>query len=484
MTKEMKKTVLTIALSVLAAVLTTSYLTYYFVNEASIQVEQKDTPSQFVSLPASSLSSTVDFTFAAEKSIHAVVHVWTERIEEGYTSPYQLFFGYGPSQRRSLSSGSGVIVSDDGFIMTNNHVVDKASKIKVKLNSGKIYDASLIGQDKSTDLALLKIEGESLPYLAFGNSDEIKVGQWVLAVGNPFNLSSTVTAGIVSAKARNINLLEYDPSSNKFPIESFIQTDAAVNPGNSGGALVGVNGELLGINTAIASSTGSYAGYSFAVPSTLVQKVFKDLFEFGSVQRAYIGVQIRDLNESLMDEVDLNNFDGVYVSGVYERGAAEKAGLKEGDVILAVEGRKVKNVTQLQENIGRYRPGDSVELELWRDDKTKKVTVTLQNMDGTTDLKINPKVEEIKMYGGQFRTANTNELGKLGLKNGVKVLDIGKGMLSTSGIQKGFIITKVDKIPIKSTDELEQVMKNRIQNGILLEGVYPDGNKAFYGLGM
>tara|TARA_R110001592_G_scaffold359340_4_gene665793 strand:+ start:31797 stop:33236 length:1440 start_codon:yes stop_codon:yes gene_type:complete len=455
-----------------------------FLKPTTVTIEQNGPTARMVNVGLPANKTNVDFTYAAENSVHAVVHVWTERVQEGYTSPYQLFFGNGPVQRRSLSSGSGVIVSNDGFIMTNNHVVDNATSVKIKLNSGKIYDAEVIGVDKSTDLALLKIDGEDLPFLAFGNSDDIKIGQWVLAVGNPFNLTSTVTAGIVSAKARNINLLEYDPNSNQFPIESFIQTDAAVNPGNSGGALVGINGELLGINTAIASQTGSYAGYSFAVPSALVQKVFKDLFEFGKVQRAYIGIQIRDLNEELMDKTEFKSYKGVYVAGLTPNGAAESAGIKNNDIITKVQGNPVNNVTELQENIGRFRPGDKIELEIWRNDKTSIIPVTLRNVEGTTELKEKSINTDLEILGAEFKDAPKSLLSDLKIANGVQITKINKGPLQMSGMRPGFVITKVDKIDIKDKTELEKLLTVRMESGVLIEGVYPNGTKAYYGLGM
>lgn len=455
-----------------------------FFKPAAVTIENQGPTSRLVNVGLSESNAAVDFTFAAENSVHAVVHVWAERIQEGYTSPYQLLFGNGPVQRRSLSSGSGVIVSNDGFIMTNNHVVDGASSLKVKLNSGKIYDAEVIGIDKSTDLALLKIDGKNLPSLPFGNSDEIKIGQWVLAVGNPFNLTSTVTAGIVSAKARNINLLQYDANSNEFPIESFIQTDAAVNPGNSGGALVGVNGELLGINTAIASQTGSYAGYSFAVPSALVQKVFRDLYEFGKVQRAYIGIQITDLNENLMDKTEFKSFKGVYVSGLTTGGAAESAGLKSNDIITKVQGIAVSNVTQLQENIGKYRPGDKVDLEIWRNEKIQNLTVTLRNMEGTTELKEKEVQKNLEILGAEFKDFPKSEAQRLDIDHGVQITKVNGGVMKMSGIKVGFVITKVDKINVENKEQLSELLSSKLQNGVLIEGVYPNGTKAFYGLGM
>ncbi|HEX2615999.1 MAG TPA: trypsin-like peptidase domain-containing protein, partial [Flavobacteriales bacterium] len=298
------------------------------------------TPVRMVSLPngAGQAMLAADFTGAAERTVNAVVHVTTEATVQQQRDPLaEFFWGYREQAPQQVKgAGSGVIISDDGYIVTNNHVVEGADKIQVHLNDKRAYDAKVIGRDPSTDIALIKIESKGLPTLAFGNSDEVKVGEWVLAVGNPMNLTSTVTAGIVSAKARNINILQYDPSKDIFPIESFIQTDAAVNPGNSGGALVNANGDLVGINSAIASTTGAYTGYSFAIPVNIVRKVTGDLMEFGSVQRAYLGVSISDIDQDMAKELDLERLKGVYVKGVTEGGAAEKAGLKTGDVIVKV----------------------------------------------------------------------------------------------------------------------------------------------------
>ena len=441
--------------------------------------------ARFVNMPvATGSGELVDFTYAAEKSVDAVVHVWTERVSNTYNSPWSQFFGYQQRPRISLSSGSGVIVSSDGFIVTNNHVVEQAKDIKIKMNTGEIYDAEVIGTDRSTDLALLKMEGKDFPYMPYGNSDQVKVGQWVLAVGNPFNLTSTVTAGIVSAKARNINLLDYDPRSNNVPLESFIQTDAAVNPGNSGGALVGINGELIGINTAIASNTGSYAGYSFAIPVNIVKKVVNDLYEFGHVQRAFIGVQIRDLNKELVDRLELPSFDGVYIAGLSEGGAAKDAGIEVEDVIVSVGNVDVSNVTQLQEQIGKYRPGDEVAVRLLRNGKPKTLKITLRNMRGSTDLETPPLLKESQIMGATFRSLSPEELGKLNLTHGIQLQDIGGSVLSQSGMRNGFIITRIDKKPVKDVDELKSILHTKKGGGMLIEGYYPNGTKAYYGFGL
>ncbi len=458
----------------------------HFTPQPADSENTKETPpAQFINMPsvATDGGEIVNFEYAADQAVHAVVHVWTERVGQSY-DPWAYFFGRPAQPRVSLSSGSGVIVSGDGFVVTNNHVIEGAQNIRVKLNNGETKEAELIGRDPSTDLALLKLEGnEKYPYLPYGDSDQIKVGQWVLAVGNPFNLSSTVTAGIVSAKARNINLLEQG-ADRQFPLESFIQTDAAVNPGNSGGALVGVNGELLGINTAIASNTGSYAGYSFAVPVNLVKKVVSDLYEFGTVQRAFIGVNIRDLNQELVDDLELTDYDGVYVADVTENGAAKDAGINAGDVIRTVNDVPVKNVTELQEQIGKYRPGDKVNLTLLRDGKQLAKRVTLRNQAGGTELKAVPLPGDIKrVLGADLRAASPEELNKLKLKNGVVVESLEGSMLGRSGMKTGFMITKIDKKPVLSPNDVQEALSSK-KSGALIEGYYPNGYKAYYGFGM
>ncbi|TXC81381.1 trypsin-like peptidase domain-containing protein [Luteibaculum oceani] len=457
-----------------------------FTQEAKQELNPAQTkPAQFVNMPIipTNEGEQINFEFAAEKAVNAVVHVWTERIGQRRQDPWSYFFGYPSQPRVAMSSGSGVIVSSDGFIVTNNHVIDGANNIRVNLNNGESKEAKLIGKDPSTDLALLKIEGENYPYLPYGNSDQIKVGQWVLAVGNPFNLSSTVTAGIISAKARNINLLEQD-ATRQFPLESFIQTDAAVNPGNSGGALVGVNGELLGINTAIASNTGSYAGYAFAVPVNLVKKVVSDLYEFGAVQRAFIGVSIRDIDAKLVEDLDLDNYEGVYVAGLADNGAAEEGGIKPNDIILAVNEVKVKNVTELQEQIGKYRPGDKVDIELLRNDKKLKRKITLRNINGSTELNAAPVKSEVSsVMGAQLRSASPDELNKLRLPFGVIVEGIDGSLLRRSGIKEGFVITKIDREPVKTPEEVKLLLEKK-KSGVLIEGFYPNGTKAYYGFGI
>ena len=435
----------------------------------------------FASMPMSAVENApIDFTKAADLTVHAVVHVKTFYTNQAKYNPFGMnpfdFFGRPQQMQPQEASGSGVIITDDGYIVTNNHVVENADKVEVTLNDNQTYTAKVIGTDPSTDLALLKISEKNLPFIAYGNSDDLKVGEWVLAVGNPFNLTSTVTAGIVSAKARNINILP-----DQYKIESFIQTDAAVNPGNSGGALVNNQGQLIGINSAIASNTGSFTGYSFAIPSNLVRKVIDDLVEFGSVQRGFIGISIRDIDSKLIDEKGLKGTQGVYVAGLTEGGAAEEGGLKEGDVITKVGSVDVNSTPQLQEQVGRYRPGDKIAVTVLREGKERNFSLTLRNKEG--DTRIIKNEEPLRLLGGTFENVNQEERSKLGIRGGVKVSKLLSGKLRSAGIQEGFIITSIDKKPITGTDDLESALKTK-QGGVLIEGVYPNGMKAYYGFGI
>ena len=435
--------------------------------------------AQFVSLPSTTASGLTDFTKSAEMTIHAVVHIKTTFPSQINYNPFGFSpfdFGGRPQAKEQQSSGSGVVITDDGYIVTNNHVVENADKIDVTLNDNRTYSAKVIGTDPSTDLALLKISEKNLPFIVYGNSDNTKVGEWVLAVGNPFNLTSTVTAGIISAKARNIGILP-----DQYKIESFLQTDAAVNPGNSGGALVNLNGELVGVNSAIASATGSYSGYSFAIPSNLVRKVVDDLVEFGNVQRGFIGISIRDIDNRLKDEKGIKETQGVYVDALTLGGAAESAGIKEGDIIIKVGTTEVNSTPQLQEQIGRFRPGDKVNVTIIRENTEKVVSVILRNKDGDTQLvKTEPS---LNLLGANFENASKEDKSKLGLTGGVKISKLMAGKLRSAGIKEGFIITSIDKKPIRTTNDLETAIKAK-QGGILIEGVYPNGSKAYYGFGI
>ncbi|MCS6832931.1 MAG: Do family serine endopeptidase [Flammeovirgaceae bacterium] len=431
----------------------------------------------------------VDFSEVAEKVTPAVVHIRsTIRTKNTRTIPSNPFdFFFGPDFRQfenpapTQSSGSGVIISPDGYILTNNHVIEGADEVEVILHDKRNLKGKVVGTDPSTDIALIQVRASGLNYLVFGNSDEVKVGQWVLAVGNPFNLESTVTAGIVSAKGRNINILR-----DQTAIESFIQTDAAVNPGNSGGALVNLKGELIGINTAIATPTGAFAGYSFAVPSNIASKVMEDLLKYGKVQRGFLGVTIRSLDGKLAKELGIDITEGVYVEGFAENSAAKDAGLKEKDIITAVDDKVVKSSPELQEIVGRKRPGDKVTLTILRDGKEKKIEVTLRTKEGETKLitksESGSKLEEL---GAEFEDLTDAEKRKAGIAGGVKVKKLLPGKLrNQTDIREGFVITKVDKKPIRNKKELEEALKNS-EGGVLIEGIYLDyPGTYYYGLGM
>lgn len=426
--------------------------------------------------------NAINFTTAAEKTVPAVVYVKTTYAVTNngsyFFDPFRDFFYGNPQQQQApQSTGSGVIVSDDGYIVTNNHVVNNAAKVEVTLDDKRTFTAKVIGTDPSTDLALLKIEEKNLPFIAYGNSDDVKVGEWVLAVGNPFNLTSTVTAGIVSAKARNIHILD----NQNFPLESFIQTDAAVNPGNSGGALVSTDGNLVGINSAIASNTGTYAGYSFAIPVNIVKKVMDDLLEYGNVQRGFIGVSIRDIDQQLADDKGLKTLKGVYVQGLTDGGAAEIAGVKAGDVITKIGGVNVTTSSELQAQVGRYRPGDKINVDLLRGGEAKEVNIVLRNTQGNTKLIKNDEV--VNMLGAQFSDLSSDDMNRLGINSGVKVSKLDAGKLRSSGIKEGFIITKIDNQKVTSTEDVTKALQAK-KGGVLIEGVYPDGMRAYYGFGM
>ncbi len=425
------------------------------------------------------------FVQASEKSTKAVVHIKSK--QRGYArnrytpgaNPFLDFFGRQPQQRNpnqnaeqlvETSSGSGVIISNDGYIVTNNHVIDGADELEITLHDNRSFVAEIIGVDPTTDLALVKIPEKDLEYLEFSNSDDIKVGEWVLAVGNPFKLNSTVTSGIVSAKARNINILK-----NQNAIESFIQTDAAVNPGNSGGALVNTAGELIGVNTAIASNTGSYTGYSFAVPSNIVSKVVGDLLDYGLVQRAYIGVSIRDVNAQLKEQAELNVTEGVYIADLVENGSAKEAGVEIGDVIIEIDEVPIKNTAQLMEKVGSKRPGDKIHIVVDRLGDINELEIVLKNKNGDNKV-INKEDLELESFLG----AKLEEV-----EGGIKVSDLQSGILSKhTNIREGFIIHSVDHKPVSSVKEFEKYIKNK-EGGVLIAGKYPNGRSTYYyGLGL
>jgi serine protease Do len=337
----------------------------------------------------------------------------------------------------------------------------------------------VIGTDPTTDLAVLKIDAKKLPALPFGNSDEVKLGEWVLAVGNPFNLTSTVTAGIISAKGRSINIID-----NQSAIEAFIQTDAAVNPGNSGGALINTSGELIGINTAISTRSGSYEGYSFAVPANIARKVVDDMLRFGVVQRAYLGVNIADVTPELAKEMGLEANQGVYISDVTDNGAAKKAGIEKGDVIVGAGGKTIKRSSELLEVIGSRRPGDKLDVTILREGKSKSFQVTLRNREGNTDVLKKEDVVALQTLGASFETLTQEDKGKYGLRSGVKITDVGTGKIAQAGVPKGFILVKLNNSPVGSQEDVERILGSlQPGDGVLLQGYRPDGRPDYYAFG-
>jgi Do/DeqQ family serine protease len=433
----------------------------------------------------------LNFVYAAEVSTPAVVHIRSTFEGRSYSNSmddFWEFFGYrqpdseqqrrGPQQR---GFGSGVIISADGYIITNNHVIDNAGEIEVTLSDKRDYDARLVGTDPNTDLALLKIEENQLPYVNMGNSDDLRVGEWVLAVGNPFaqgtpwDLTSTVTAGIVSAKGRNINIL-----GGGYGIESFIQTDAAVNPGNSGGALVNLKGELVGINTAIATPSRTFAGYSFAIPATLVKKVIEDLKEYGVVQRALLGVQIRDVDADFAEERDIDDVGGVYIMEVNDNSAAEEAGLQKGDIIVNIGNVPVNTTAELQELVARNSPGDKISVSYKRNGKKYTTEAVLRNLQGDTGVLTFDNTNSFD--GAVFNEANDEVLEELDLRGGVEITQIGKGKWKDEGIKPGFIITHVNKTPVDNVDQVMNILKTK-KGGNLIEGMYRDGEQRYYAIG-
>lgn len=446
---------------------------------------------------ATPAAQPVDLTYAAEKALPSVVHIKyvqnsklkTVEVEDPFSDffsdPFGGFFGRGNggTQKRQVqtpkrtATGSGVIISADGYIVTNNHVVDGADELTVTLNDNKEYSARIVGADKTTDLALIKIDGKNFPAITIANSDDIKVGEWVLAVGNPLGLNNTVTAGIVSAKARSLG-------ANG--VESFIQTDAAINAGNSGGALVNTHGELVGINAMLYSQTGSYSGYGFAIPTAIMNKVVDDLKKYGTVQRAMIGIQggdVKNYVDSQKDQgkdVDLGTMEGIYVDKVADDGAAAAAGIKSGDVIIAADGQKVTKMAELQEIIAKKRPGDKIELTFLHNKKKQTETVTLKNEQGNTKV---VKNADLDVLGANFRAITDEQKKQLNIGYGLEVIKVNNGKMKNAGINKGFIIQKVNDQSIGSIDALQQAVKDASTSKepvLYIQGVYPTGRKAYF----
>lgn len=413
-----------------------------------------------------------DFVMASSKSTSSVVFIQTTSEYEYHTGSWLDWFFNGQSSKQT-SAGSGVILSEDGYIVTNNHVIEDADKIRV-ISGKKTYEAQLVGRDPSTDLAVIKIDDAGLSAIELGNSDEVSVGEWVLAVGNPFNLTSTVTAGIVSAKGRNIKLLR-----DKFPIESFIQTDAAINPGNSGGALVNANGQLIGINTAILSRTGSYAGYGFAVPVNIVKKVFYDITKYGEVQKAFLGAEYIDIDSDVSVKLDLDNLTGVLLTQVQANGAAAKGGLKRGDVIMAVDDVEIATRATIEEVIGNKYPGDKLVITLKREGKKLIKLIKLTNREGGTGI-LKREIYKSEDLRVTFEAVSKVERDLFNIKSGVKVVDFEKnGFFRQLDIPKGFIITQVNNVPIDKPETLANMLEN-IRGRIKIYGVDKRGRKVYY----
>ena len=443
----------------------------------------------------------LDFTKTTEKVLDAVVHIRSMRsMDNGnlgqfdyrqLPDPFKDFFGNKFNNSPQLpdsrlqpqpmyGSGSGVIINEKGYIITNNHVINDADEVEVTLYDNEIYKATVIGTDPTTDLALLQIEADNLKTLAMVNSDDVEVGEWVLAVGNPMGLNSTVTAGIVSAKARNINI-----NKEKFAVESFIQTDAAINPGNSGGALVNLEGDLIGINTAIASRTGTYNGYGFAVPSNIVTKVVEDILKYGSVQRGMLGVTIRTMDGTLAKEKDVDFAKGVWVENVGEDSAADKAGIKAGDIIIKVNDVLVNTSPRLQEIIASKRPGDKVQVTVKRKGAEKTFDVVLENSKGTTDIMKKEKKEVLNLLGADFETLDEQTAKKLDIDGGVQVVRLYPGKIrKETQMREGFIITHIDGKKVKDIEDVADVLEDK-DGGVMLEGTYEDSpGKYYYAFGM
>ena len=439
---------------------------------------------------------SLDFTEISKKLMNAVVHISSiKEVQQpsgrGFQQlpdPFREFFrrynqqpeGENP-RRQQKGAGSGVIINSEGYIVTNNHVIAEADEVEVTLFDNRSYTAKVIGTDPLTDLALVQIDETGLPTIPMVDSDKTEVGEWVLAVGNPFNLNSTVTAGIISAKSRSINILR-----NQYAIESFIQTDAAINPGNSGGALVNLQGGLVGINTAIASPTGSYTGYGFAVPSNIVNKVISDLLEYGSVQRGYLGVTIRNVTSSLAEEEGLDITEGVYIDSVQAESAAGKAGLKKGDVVTAIEGTNVSKAAELQEMVARQRPGDKVELEIKRNGRTIERTATLQSMEGATEVSTEKRGEMLSELGAELATVTEEKARELNIDGGVRITRLYPGKLrKNTNIKEGFIILRVNTQPVTSVAEMEKIL-SETSGGVMLEGIYESAPRIiqYYAFGL
>ena len=476
----MKRGILIVLLSAVVGGLT-SFVVVRNMTESQTQVVQTSEGAQYRTVNLTQ-DNWPDFTYAAESAVDAVVYVRVKATESGQAMPnsiFDFFFGMPqgtPQPREKVGSGSGVIIREDGYIVTNNHVIEGATEIEVTLNSNQTYPATLVGTDPATDVALLKIDASGLPGVPFGDSDKLRLGEWVIAIGSPYDLRSTITAGIVSAKGRSM------PNyTGEFKIESFIQTDAAVNPGNSGGALVDKSGNLVGINTAIISKTGSYSGYSFAVPSNIVKKIVYDLMDFGSVKRAILGITMQEIDDKIAEELKLSSRNGVYIVEVSKSGAADKAGVQKGDVLIAIDSTKITTSSSVQEAVSRFSPGDKAVLTILREGKEKHLDVTFKG----TSQENGTLAEDgsVAFYGSSIKEASEEILKRYGLKNGVEIVELGPGKLKEAGATEGFIILYVNDQAVKTPQDIIDIVK-KSKRAVFVEGITPSGRTGYFGFGV
>lgn len=475
----MKKGLLIVALAAVAGGLTAWIVAKSAMPETAGSITQVVGDSQYRTVNLS-LDNYPDFTYAAESAIDAVVYVKVVSREMSRQAPsiFDFFFGYGgtPQERERVGSGSGVIIRQDGYIVTNNHVIEGATDIEVTLTNNKTFKAELIGADPATDVALIKVDAQGLPVIPFGDSDKLRLGEWVLAIGSPYNLRSTVTAGIVSAKGRSI-----PDNSREFKIESFIQTDAAVNPGNSGGALVDKAGNLVGINTAIVSQTGAYAGYSFAVPVNIVKRIVDDLMDFGSVRRAVLGVVMSPITQEIADKLKLSSLNGVYIVEVSPGSAAEQAGVKKEDVLVKIDSVQVTNASSVQEMVSGFYPGDKATLTVIRSGKEKELEVTFK---GTAQE--NGTVTEdgsVAFYGSAIKEASKETKERLGIKSGVEIVSVGPGKIMDAGVTEGFVILYVNDQPVSKPQDVINIIK-KSKRAVFIEGLTSYGKVSYFGFGI
>ena len=478
----MKKGLLIVALAALAGGLT-SYAVVKGMSNGQVTVIEQNEGAHFRTVNLSQ-DNWPDFTYAAESAVDAVVYVKVTSsapaVQQAPSSIFDFFFGFpeggAPQQRERVGSGSGVIIREDGYIVTNNHVIDGANKIEVTLNTNQTYPATLIGTDPATDIALLKIEAQGLPVIPFGDSDKLRLGEWVIAIGSPYDLRSTITAGIVSAKGRSM------PNyTGEFKIESFIQTDAAVNPGNSGGALVDKAGNLVGINTAIISKTGSYTGYSFAVPSNIVRKIAYDLMDFGSVKRAVLGIVMQPIDDKIAEDLKLSSRNGVYINEVSKSGAADEAGIKAGDVLIAIDSTRITNSASVLEAVSRFSPGDKAKVTVIRDGKEQVFEVTFKGTSQETGTMSDDG--SVAFYGASIKAASEETLSKFGIKHGVEIVELGPGKIMEAGATEGFIIQYVNDQPVKTPQDVIDIVK-KSKRAVFIQGITPSGRTGYFGFGV